>query len=96
MLLRARHDEGGGGALVAGPGGARQRGSYPATGDYTSRAYTTGTEVTSMTLENLSQAGNIDNLIDQDPQQVAVVIRSLRPGACAAHQPLRAFDKLLP
>ena len=96
LLLRARHDEGGGGALVAGPGGARQRGSYPATGDYTSRAYTTGTEVTSMTLENLSQAGNIDNLIDQDPQQVAVVIRSLRPGAYAAYQPLRAFDKLLP
>lgn len=96
LLLQSRHAEAGGGALVAGPGGARQKGSYPATGEYTSRAYTTGTEVSSMTLENLAQAANMDDLIEKDPQQVAVVIRALRPTAYAEYQDLRKYDDLLP
>jgi len=96
LLLGQRHAQAGGGNVVAGFGGGRLKGDYPATGDYTSRTYATATEVSSMTLENLSQGNRLDALIDQDPTQFAVVIRSLRPKSYAGHAPLRAFDKYLP
>jgi hypothetical protein len=96
-LLRARHHVQGGGNVLPNNGqGSRFGGDYPASGPYTSRAYSDGSEVTSMTLERVAQAGQVDNLIDQDPQLVAVVVRNLRPTAYATHAPLREFDEYLP
>jgi hypothetical protein len=99
LLMRARHATAGGGvAGDTGFGEARYEGDYPATGPYTSRAYddTGSTEVTSMTVEYLSQAGNVDALLDTDPTQVAVVVRGFRPKEYAATPGLRPFDKFLP
>ena len=98
LLMRARHGEAGGdGKLEAGQG-ARYKGAYPVTGGYTSRAYggEGSTEVMSMTVQYLSQQANIENQLDNDPQQAAVIIRALRPREYASYNPLRAFDELLP
>ena len=46
--------------------------------------------------ESLSDPTRIETMIDQDPQQTAVLIRAVRPKEYAAHAPLRAFDKFLP
>ncbi len=95
LLLQSRHDEAGGGNLEAGQN-PRLKGAYPASGDYTSSSYQTGTEISSMTLERLAQSGEVDDMIEKDPQQVAIVIRALRPTAYAEHRDLRPFDELLP
>jgi hypothetical protein len=101
-LLRARHTAAKGADMTAGDTGfgeARYQGDYPATGPYTSRAYDDApgaTEVTSMTLELLSQPDKVDTMLDKDPTQVAVVIRALRPKSYAAHADLRPFDEYLP
>ena len=99
LFLRGRHAAAGGGVLQQAPTGstgqARQLGDFPATGSYTSVTYTVGTEVTSMTLEKLAKASDIDDVIDKDPQQVATVIRALRPNDYRAHEPLRRFDRYL-
>lgn len=104
-LLTARHAEAGGGAAVpVDPNEpitketeARYPGDYPATDPYTARAYSfLGTEVASMTMQFLSEPGKIQVMLETDPQQVAVVLRALRPDEYAAHAPLEPFNQFLP
>jgi hypothetical protein len=72
-------------------------GEYPATGPYTSRAYTTGdTEVMSRTVELLSRPADTVKMIDKDPVQTALILRGLRPEEYAEMTELRPFDKYLP
>jgi hypothetical protein len=102
LLLRARHTGGGGGTLEriypAPSDEPRYKGSYPATGRYTSKAYggEGATEVMSMTVEYLSKQTDIEDTVDKDPQQVAIVLRALRPREYQEYSPLRKFDDLLP
>jgi hypothetical protein len=100
LLLRARHTGAGGGTAVAiGPTTeARYKGTYAATGEYTARAYEGpgATEVMSMTAQFLSEPGKIENTVDKDPQQVAVILRTLRPTEYAGHAALREFDQYIP
>jgi hypothetical protein len=76
----------------------RYRGEYGATGKYTSSSYAGGgpTEVTSMTLEFLSDPDRMKKMIENDPQQTAIVLRGLRPKEYAQTPELREFDHLLP
>jgi hypothetical protein len=103
LLLRARHSATPGPNTLQSISPAmstepRYKGSYPATGRYTSKAYggEGATEVMSMTLEYLSEQGNIEATVDSDPQQVAIILRALRPREYQAYSPLRKYDDLLP
>jgi hypothetical protein len=83
MLLHAR----GGGAQNASylfyPRNLEEQrfpGEYPATGQYTSKYYASGsTEVTSLSVEYLADPARFQRLIEADPQQAALVLRALRP-----------------
>ncbi|WP_259281376.1 DUF4157 domain-containing protein [Bacteroides fragilis] len=58
----------------------RYSGDYPATGKYTSKYYLGGsTEVMSMSLEYLSHPQKFRVLIEQDPQQAAIILRIIQP-----------------
>lgn len=58
----------------------RYSGDYPATGRYTSKHYAHGsTEVMSMSLEYLSHPQKFRRLIQQDPQQAAIILRIIQP-----------------
>lgn len=58
----------------------RFQGNYPATGPYTSKYYTDGsTEITSMSLQYLSDPNSFMKLINNDPLQAAIILRMLRP-----------------
>jgi hypothetical protein len=76
----------------------RYPGSYPGTGIYTSRYYTSGaTEVTSRTAEYLSHPTRFKTLIETDPQQAALILRLLRPNEFAKERSLDQYvAKYLP
>lgn len=76
----------------------RYRGEYAATGKYTSSAYGEqgSTEVTSMTMEFLANPANAVKMIEKDPQQAAIILRSMRPNEYAATPGLAAFNQYLP
>jgi hypothetical protein len=92
MVEKAGH----GGLFMRGEG--RYRGEYAATGKYTSSAYGNAgsTEATSMTLEFLSDPYRVKTMIEEDPQQTAIVLRGLRPKEYAQTPELRDFDHFLP
>jgi hypothetical protein len=79
-------------------------GSYPATGLYTSKYYsgiggeeTSGsTEIMSMSLEYLSDPDRFRTLIEQDPQQAALILRLLRPQEYRKERSLVPFAHYLP
>ncbi|MCA9958773.1 MAG: DUF4157 domain-containing protein, partial [Anaerolineales bacterium] len=103
LLIEERHKAKGGGAVaVQGAGGKKDKegrfaGDYAATGKYTSRAYASGdTEMMSMTLEYLSKKTNAKKMIEDDPQQAAIILRGVRPKEYATVNELRPFDKYLP
>lgn len=75
----------------------RYPGEYPATGKYTSSAYPDkgSTEVMSMTLEYLSDPKKIKKMIENDPQQAAIILRGIRPKEYAETKELRQFDDYL-
>lgn len=79
-------------------GEGRYRGDYAATGKYTSSAYggAGSTEMTSMTMEFLADPDRVKTMIEQDPQQTAIILRGLRPREYAQTQALRAFDQYIP
>jgi hypothetical protein len=102
-LLRQRHASKGGkpgdaaSAIPGHPTEGRFEGDYPATGNYTSKAYATqDTEVMSMTLEFLKHPAATVGMIDKDPLQAAIVLRGLRPEEYARVNDLRPFDAYLP
>jgi hypothetical protein len=76
----------------------RYPGNYPGTGIYTSRYYTGGfTEVTSRTVEYLSHPTRFKKLIEEDPQQAALILRLLRPKEFAKERSLDQYvAKYLP
>lgn len=58
----------------------RYAGDYPGTSKYTSKYYQGGsTEVMSMSLEYLSHPQKFRTLIEQDPQQAAIILRIIQP-----------------
>jgi hypothetical protein len=59
----------------------RYRGTYAATGMYTSSAYdgAASTEVTSMTTQFLAKPDTAKTLIEKDPIQAALILRHLKP-----------------
>lgn len=59
----------------------RYRGTYAATGMYTSSAYdgSASTEVTSMTTQFLAKPDTAKTLIEKDPIQAATILRHLKP-----------------
>ncbi len=75
----------------------RFHGDYPATGKYTSKYYDDGaSEVMSMSMEYLSNPSNMKKLIENDPQQAAIILRILNPTDYKKNENLRDFDKYLP
>ncbi|KAA3664425.1 MAG: DUF4157 domain-containing protein [Chloroflexi bacterium] len=59
----------------------RMAGNYPVTGKYTSKVYEAigSTEVVSMTMEYMSSKEKLEQLLDNDPQQLGLVIRKMQP-----------------
>jgi hypothetical protein len=99
LLLRSRMKAKGGTGKMAAGQSPRLEGEYPVTGPYTSTTYDDdvgGTEYTPMTVQYLSDRKDLDAILDGDPQQVALIVRALRPKEYRSHAPLRAFDKYLP
>lgn len=76
----------------------RFSGSYPATGAYTSKYYESGsTEVMSKSVETLVEPSKFKSLIEQDPQQAAIILRLLRPAEFNRHMgQSRYVQKYLP
>lgn len=101
-LMQTRHLAKAGDATKALPSRGTKKeggfaGSYPATGPYTSRAYSSGdTEVMALTLEHLKHPDKTVDLIEKDPVQAALILRAIRPGEYAAFDAVRPFDKYLP
>ncbi len=103
LLIEQRHKAAGGGTVaLQGAGGKKDKegrfaGEYGATGKYTSRAYASGdSEMMSMTLEYFAAKGNAKEMIENDPQQAALILRGVRPKEYASTNELRPFDKYLP
>ncbi|MFH7244049.1 MAG: DUF4157 domain-containing protein [Spirulina sp.] len=110
LLLRSRHAANGGGNRVGHnplkgkkggmPTESRYRGTYEATGQYTSRYYGQGgegaTEITSLSFEFLSEPNKALQLITRDPLQAAIVLRQIRPQEYQSTDSLRQFDQYLP
>ena len=99
LVMRGRMKAKGGTGKMAAGQSPRLEGDYPVTGPYTSTTYNDdvgGTEFTAMTVQYLSDKKDLDAILDGDPQQVAVLVRALRPKEYRDHAPLRAFDKYLP
>jgi hypothetical protein len=71
-------------------------GEYPATGKYTSRAYSTGdTEMLSLTIEYLKNPDKTLTMLEKDPVQAAIILRNLRPKDYAANVGA-TFDEFIP
>jgi len=104
LMLRARAAGAGPDAEKAGAGDpgmeteGRYKGTYAATGGYTSSAYGGHgpTEMVSMTVEFLSDPSTVQKMINKDPQQAAIVLRGLKPKEYAETAVLREFDQFLP
>ena len=55
-----------------------------------------GTEVVSMTVELLADPMTAKKLIEEDPQQAAIVLRHLRPDEYASQKELEEYNQYLP
>lgn len=64
----------------------RFKAEMPATGKYSAKAYESGdTEVVSMSLQFLADPAAVKSLIDDDPQQASLLLRTIKPGEYATH-----------
>ena len=99
-LMESRHEGAGGGAKAGGNillSEGRYKGDYAYTGDYTSRAYDdSSTEMTSMTLEKLVNPKYALKMVEKDPLQTAIILKSLRPDEYDSTTQLRPFNRYLP
>lgn len=103
-LISKRHEEAGGGT-IASEGDTiftrdegRFKGEYAATGKYTSRAYSDigSTEMMSLTLEYLANPSKINKMINNDPQQLAIILRAINRDEYYRTPGIVEFEKYLP
>jgi|GEM_PF-6783656 len=99
LLLQSRNEGEQKGGYIYPHSYREQRfgGDYPGTGKYTSKYYESGdTEVMSKSLEFLAHPTKFKDLIEKDPQQAAIILRSIRPHDFNSVKALKPYRKYLP